>query len=104
MRIATAVLAAAFSVASAFALNVAYDGRTPEESREWADRNYLREYMEVGARDICRALYGDEERSRFHENFKMTLFLAPLKGGNPAFASGGLHGGARAAGICRACG
>ena len=56
--------------------------------REWGDRNYLREQMEVVAQKICKALYGETERSSLHENFKMELFLNPVKGGNPAFATG----------------
>ncbi|MBQ3808628.1 MAG: hypothetical protein II840_11805 [Kiritimatiellae bacterium] len=73
---------------SAFALNVSYDGRTPESHREWGDKSCLREHMEVAAKRICEALYGDNGRSHLHENFNMILYLAPHKGGNPAFASG----------------
>ena len=73
---------------SATALNVSYDGRTPESHREWGDKNCLREHMEVAAKRICEALYGDNERSRHHENFDMLLYLVPTKGGNPAFAVG----------------
>ena len=65
---------------TAAALNVSYDGRTPESHREWGDRNCLREHMEVAAKRICEALYGDNERSRHHENFDMLLYLAPVKG------------------------
>ncbi|MBQ2624831.1 MAG: hypothetical protein IJG18_07010 [Kiritimatiellae bacterium] len=78
----------AMLVVSAAALNVSYDGRTPESHREWGDKNCLREHMEVAAKRICEALYGDNERSRHHENFDMLLYLAPVKGGNPAFAVG----------------
>ena len=74
--------------APALALNVVWDGRTPEASREWADRVYVREQMEVLGAKICKALYGDEPRSHLHENFTIILYLAPFKGGNPAFASG----------------
>lgn len=73
---------------SAQALNVVWDNRTPQEHREWADRNHLREHMEVAAKRICAALYGKEPRSRLHENFTIILYLAPIKGGNPAFATG----------------
>ncbi len=82
---------AAFSIlfaASALALEVIYDGRTPEEHRQWADNCYLREQMEVAGRRICKALYGNEKRSELHENFTMWLYLAPVRGGNPAFAAG----------------
>ncbi len=72
----------------AFALTVSYDDRTPASHREWGDRSFLRGHMEVAAKRICAALYGDSARSRMHENFGMTLYLAPTKGGNPAFASG----------------
>ena len=73
---------------SSFAMNVVYDDRTPAEHREWGDRSHLREHMEVAAKRICTALYGEEPRSRMHEDFKIILYLAPVKGGNPAFASG----------------
>ena len=85
------VLSAALSLGAAhdaFALNVVYDKRTPASHREWADKCYLREQMEVIAAKICKALYGDEPRSKLHENLTMTLYLAPEKGGNPAFAVG----------------
>ena len=87
MKIVAYCLAFAFAH-SAFALNVAWDDRTPQEHREWGDRNHLREHMEVAAKRICEALYGDEPRSRLHEDFSMILYLAPVSGGNPAFASG----------------
>ena len=83
-QIAFAVLLAA----SACALEVVYDGRTPEGHRAWADRNYIREQMEVLGEKICKALYGDGARANLHENFRITLYLAPVKGGNPAFAAG----------------
>lgn len=79
---------AAFAVFSASALTVNYDERTPVSHREWGDRSFLREHMEVAAKRICAALYGDNDRSRLHENFGIALYLAPIKGGNPAFASG----------------
>ena len=82
------LLAAGFTVTSAVALNVVWDDRTPEECRQWGERCYIREQMEVLAPLICKALYGDHERSRIHEDFTITLFLSPTKGGNPAFASG----------------
>ena len=89
MRNAIVAYCLAFACAhSAFALNVSWDERTPQESREWGDRNNMREHMEVAAKRICEALYGDEPRSRLHEDFSMILYLAPVKGGNPAFASG----------------
>ena len=83
-----ASIASFLAIASASALTVSYDGRTPEANREWGDRSHLRAHMEVAAKRICQALYGDSERSRLHENFHMTLHLDPVKGGNPAFASG----------------
>ena len=74
-----------FAALRASALNVVYDGRTPQEHREWAERNHLPAHMEVAARRICTALYGNEPRSRLYENFTITLYLAPTRGGNPAF-------------------
>lgn len=79
---------AALVAASASALTVVYDGRTPEASREWAERSYIREQMEVLAAKICEALYEGQARESLHENFQISLYLAPEKGGNPAFASG----------------
>lgn len=80
--------ALAASALSASALEVYYHKDTPQNLREWGDRNYLREQMEVVAQKICKALYGETDRSSLHENFKMELFLNPVKGGNPAFAVG----------------
>ena len=77
-----------FAHCAAFALDVSWDKRTPEEHRKWADRTHLRDHMDVAAKRICRALYGDGPRSRLHENFTIVLYLAPTKGGNPAFAAG----------------
>ena len=79
---------ACFLAASASALNVVWDNRTPETHRQWGDRCYLREQMEVVGKKICTALYGDKGRANLHENFTLILYLAPVKGGNPAFASG----------------
>ena len=81
-------LAAALLAAGASALNVVWDNRTPETHRQWGDSCYLREQMEVVGKKICQALYGKGERSNLHENFTIILYLAPVKGGNPAFASG----------------
>lgn len=81
-------VAAALLGWSAFGLNVVYDKRTPESHRKWADGAFIRERMEVAARRICKALYGDAPRANLHEDFTMILHLAPVKGGNPAFASG----------------
>lgn len=78
----------AFMAMDASALNVVWDGRTPEEIRKWADSHYIREQMEVLSVKICKALYGDHERSHLHENFTIILYLAPVRGGNPAFAAG----------------
>lgn len=72
---------------AAFALDVIWDERTPAEHREWADRNYLREQMEVLAVKICKALYADGERSGLHEKAQIVLYLAPVSGGNVAIAS-----------------
>ena len=88
LRILCAASVAVVFATSASALNVVYDGRTPQEHREWAERNHLPAHMEVAARRICTALYGNEPRSRLYENFTITLYLAPTRGGNPAFASG----------------
>lgn len=88
LRIVSAACIAALFATSASALNVVYDKSTPQGHRDWAERSHLREHMEVAAKRICEALYGDEPRSRMHENFTIVLYLAPTKGGNPAFASG----------------
>ena len=80
-----AIVLASFS---AFAFNVHYHKDTPQDLREWGDRNYLREQMEVVAKKICEALYGETSRSSLHENFDLELFLNPERGGNPAFAVG----------------
>ena len=88
LRILCAASVAVVFATSASALNVVYDNRTPQEHREWAERNHLPAHMEVAARRICTALYGNEPRSRLYENFTITLYLAPTRGGNPAFASG----------------
>lgn len=79
---------AGFVPATASALEVVYDGRTPENLREWGERSFVREQMEVLASKICKALYGGTGNENLHENFEVTLFLAPERGGNPAFASG----------------
>ena len=81
------VLALSFFM-DASALNVVYDNRTPQGHREWADRGYIREQMEVLAVKICEALYGEHERSKLHENFTIILNLSTARGGNPAFAAG----------------
>ena len=81
-------LAASLIAASASALNVVWDNRTPETHRKWADDNFIREHMEVLGTRICKALYKGHEREKLHENFQLSLYLAPTKGGNPAFASG----------------
>ena len=88
MKRAFLAVSAVLLAASACALEVVYDGRTPAEHRAWADRCYIREQMEVLGEKICKALYGNDARSHLHENFRITLYLAPVKGGNPAFASG----------------
>lgn len=78
----------ALMATGASALTVVWDERTPETHRQWADRCYIREQMEVVAKKICKALYGNHDRANLHENLTMILYLAPVKGGNPAFASG----------------
>ena len=88
LRSISAACIAALFATSAFALNVVYDKGTPQGHRDWAERSHLREHMEVAAKRICEALYGDEPRSRMHENFTISHYLAPTRGGNPAFASG----------------
>ena len=80
--------ALAASAFSASAFEVYYHKDTPQNLKEWGDRNYLREQMDVVAQKICKALYGDTGRASLHENFKMELFLNPVKGGNPAYATG----------------
>ena len=82
------VLALSLAAASASALNVVWDNRTPETHRKWADGNFLREQMEVLGTRICKALYEGHGREKLHENFTIALYLAPVKGGNPAFAAG----------------
>ena len=74
--------------AQSSALEVVYDGRTPQSHREWAERGFIREHMEVLGAKICKALYGESGRSRLHENFTVILNLSPESGGNPAFAAG----------------
>ena len=83
-----AALAAALVAAGASALDIVWDGRTPETHRKWADDNFVREQMEVLGARICKALYEGHGRESLHENFTISLYLAPQKGGNPAFASG----------------
>ena len=80
LRILCAASVAVVFATSASALNVVYDNRTPQEHREWAERNHLPAHMEVAARRICTALYGNEPRSRLYENFTITLYLAPTIG------------------------
>ena len=87
--LALSMLCLAFSFPrSAFAMNVSYHGSTPESHRAWGDRSFLREHMEVAAKRICEALYGENPRVHLHENFNLSLFLSPDRGGNPAFAVG----------------
>ncbi len=81
-------LAALFAAPRLEALEVVFDNRTPRENREWADRSYIREQMEVVGAKICKALYEGQERENLHENFRITLYPAPVKGGNPGFATG----------------
>ena len=83
------LLAAASAAAcAASALNVVYDERTPETHRKWADDCFVREQMEAIAPKICNALYEGHSGTNKHENFTITLYPAPISGGNPAFASG----------------
>lgn len=86
-RVLFALVALVFCT-NASALDVVYDNRTPEGHREWAERAYIREQMEVIAVRICKALYGDSDRSKLHENFTMILHLSDGSGGAPAFAAG----------------
>lgn len=79
---------AAFFATGALALEVVYDKRTPQNLREWGDRHFVREQMEVLGEKICAALYAGEAREKLHETERIVLYLAPVKGGNPAFASG----------------
>lgn len=87
VRFALTAFVAIFAV-SASALTVNYDNRTPQENREWAEKSYIREQMEVVAAKICKALYGGTKDEKRNENFTITLFPTPQKKGNPGFASG----------------
>ena len=78
-------LLAAFS---SFALEVVFDERTPQENREWIDKNYIREQMDAVAAKICKALYGGTKDEKRSENFTITLFPTPQKKGTPGFATG----------------
>ena len=77
-----------FLTIGASALDVVWDNRTLETHRQWGDQCYLREQMEAVGKKICKALYGNNGGANLHENFTIILYLAPVKGGNPAFASG----------------
>ena len=87
MKFAVLPFAVLFAVAAP-ALEVVYDSRTPENLREWGERSFVREQMEVLGAKICKALYGGTRNENLHEGFRIALYLAPTKGGNPAFASG----------------
>ena len=63
MKRAFQVAFAVLLAASACALEVVYDGRTPEGHRAWADRNYIREQMEVLGEKICKATVPDSQLS-----------------------------------------
>ena len=73
---------------AAFALNVVFDNRTPDNLKEWIDKSYVREQMEVTAPKICKLLYGGTKNENMSENFKLTLYATPKKGGAPGFATG----------------
>lgn len=81
-------LFACLHVVSAAAFEVVYDDRTPQSEREWADKDYIREQLEVIAGKICRTMYKGSGDERRHENFTLKLFLEPDKGGVPGFAVG----------------
>ena len=88
MKFAVLPFAALFAVAAPAAFEVVYDDRTPQSEREWADKDYIREQLEVIAGKICRTMYKGSGDERRHENFTLKLFLEPDKGGVPGFAVG----------------
>lgn len=47
MKFAVLPFAALFAVAAPAAFEVVYDDRTPQSEREWADKDYIREQLEV---------------------------------------------------------
>ena len=78
----------ALFAASAPALEVVFDDRSPQDLRDWVDASYLRQQMEVTAPKICKLLYGGTANENYSEKLKIQLYLSPQRGGNPAFASG----------------
>ena len=87
MKFAVLPFAALFAMAAP-ALEVVYDSRTPENLREWGERFFVREQMEVLGAKICKALYGGTKNENIGDNFTITLYPTPEKKGNPGFATG----------------
>ena len=87
-KMAVAVVFVCLVPLSLPALEVVFDGRTPQENREWIDKNYIREQMDAVAAKICQALYVGRKDANRSEAFTITLFPTPEKKGNPGFASG----------------
>ena len=88
IKVLFAALVALVFFTNASALNVVFDNRTPDNLKEWIDKSYVREQMEVTAPKICKLLYGGTKDENMSENFKLTLYATPKKGGAPGFASG----------------
>ncbi len=87
-KMAVAVVFVCLVPLSLPALEVVFDGRTPQENRDWIDKNYIREQMDAVAAKICQALYVGRKDANRNEAFTITLFPTPEKKGNPGFASG----------------
>ena len=87
-KMAVAVVFVCLVPLSLPALEVVFDGRTPQENRDWIDKNYIREQMDAVAAKICQALYVGRKDANRSEAFTITLFPTPEKKGNPGFASG----------------
>ncbi len=82
------LLCAMLAAFPAAALTIDFYDQTPSENREWIDKNYIREQMDVVAAKICQALYAGRSETNRNENFTITFFPTPDKKGNPGFASG----------------
>ena len=88
MNKVVAVMLVCLPPLSSPALEVVFDGRPPQENRDWIDKNYIREQMDAVAAKICQALYVGRKDANRNEAFTITLFPTPEKKGNPGFASG----------------
>lgn len=82
------LLCAMLAAFPAAALTIDFYDKTPSENREWIDKNYIREQMDVVAAKICQALYAGRSETNRNENFTITFFPTPDKKGNPGFAFG----------------